>query len=143
MPPDSVGRRLRIVGAQSVEDRDMIEIALLDRAWLRDSRPAVVEHERIEISDKVREQWVAAAAIDREVKLLVADQKVRRVAHRLFLDRQRLFEAGKRRVVDVDGRLGGDSALDQQARLMDGIELIGIDRARTGDADLQRVDLPA
>ena len=42
-----------------------------------------------------------------------------------------------------DGRLGGDSALDQQARLMHGIELIGIDRARAGDADLQRVDLPA
>ena len=43
----------------------------------------------------------------------------------------------------MDGRLGGYGALDQEARLVNGIEIIGVDRARAGDADLQRVDLPA
>src|ERR1700722_8709298 len=69
MPPDRVRRRLRIAGLQSVDDRDISELSLLDRAWLRDSRPAVIEHERIEISNEVCEQRVAAAAIDREMKL--------------------------------------------------------------------------
>ena len=62
MPPDRVGRRLRIVGPQRLEDRDMIAIALLDRAWLRDSDAAVVEHERIEIGDEVGEQRIAASS---------------------------------------------------------------------------------
>src|ERR1700744_5631535 len=74
MAPDRIGRRLRIMGIQSGEDRDMIEIAPLDRGWLRDSNPAVVEHEGVKISDKVGEERVAARAIDGEMKLAVADQ---------------------------------------------------------------------
>jgi hypothetical protein len=140
---DRLDRRLRIAGAQGLEDRDMIPIALLDRARLRDGNPAVVEHEHIEIGDKVCEQRIATRAIDREMKLPVADQEMHGIAHRLLLDRERLFEAGKRRIVDVNGGLCGDRALDQDARLVDGIELIGIDRVRARDADLERIDLPA
>ena len=40
-------------------------------------------------------------------------------------------------------RFRGDGALDQHARLVDGIELIGVDRAWARDADLERVDLAA
>ena len=103
----------------------------------------MIKHEHIEIGDKVGEQRIAAAAIDREMKLPVADQEVHRIVHRLLLDRKRLFEADERGSVDMESRFRSYGALDEDARLVNEVEIIGVDRARAGDADLQRVDLPA
>src|SRR5579872_5753497 len=81
--------------------------------------------------------------VDRDVELPVADQEMHRIAHGLLLDRERLFEACERVVVNARRRLGGDSPLDQEAGLVNGLEIVCVDRARTRDTDLQRVDLAA
>ena len=50
------------------------------------------------------------------MKLAIADQEMHGIAHRVLLDRERLLKARERLIVDVNGRLRGDRALDQQAR---------------------------
>ena len=103
----------------------------------------MIEHERVEIGNEVREQGVARAAVDRDVELPVADQEVYRISYGLLLDCQGLFEARERIVVDARCGLGRDGPLDQETSLVDGFEIVGVDRARTRDADLQRIDLAA
>ena len=59
------------------------------------------------------------------MKLPIADQEMDGIARRLLLDQERLFKADKRRIVDVDGRFRRDRALDENTRLVNGIELMG------------------
>ena len=143
MPAECLGGGLRIMRPQRLIDCNMVEIALFDGAGLRDGDLPVVEHERIKVGHEVREQGIAGAAIDRDVELPVADQEMHRISHGLLLDRQGLLEARKRVVIDAQRGFGRDGPLDQETRLVNGLEIVGVDRARTRDADLQRVDLAA
>ena len=88
MPAESLGGGLRIVRPQRLIDRDVVEIALFNRAGLRDGDLPVVEHERVKVGHEVREQRVAGAMIDRDVEFPVANQEMDRISYGLLLDRQ-------------------------------------------------------
>src|SRR5437879_13494215 len=73
----------------------------------------------------------------------VADEEVHWIAHRKLLDRKRLLEPGEGLVIDARRGFRDNGALDQQASLVHGFDVVAVDRARTRDADLQRIDFLA
>src|SRR6185437_7024922 len=92
--------RVGIVRGQRLEDLDVIAITPLDRARVGHRDTAVIEHERIEIDNEVREQLIGRAAVDRKMKLAVAYEKVNRILNGLFLNRERAFEPRQGLVID-------------------------------------------